>query len=188
MSEGDVAGGYWALMTHPATPPALQSRAHSEVHMLSHLMGRSSRDSLRRVHELEATCAELSDRLERTRTRHDAALKERDERITALQANLAACQSAPAEPPSAAPPQARIILRQLERLRARYAVLERRLKAERGRARGAEGRLATVLGSHTPSADTRVAAVVAASQTGESPPAQPKWTCVERRCCTWVGM
>jgi hypothetical protein len=52
-NEGDIAGAYWALMTHKTTPRAIGIRAHNEVHMLSHLMGRSSRKDTKRGRQLE---------------------------------------------------------------------------------------------------------------------------------------
>ncbi|HYC13219.1 MAG TPA: hypothetical protein VEC75_03165, partial [Stellaceae bacterium] len=48
MTSGEIAGAYWALMTHGGAPRAMQARAHNEIHMLSHLLGSSGRDDIRR--------------------------------------------------------------------------------------------------------------------------------------------
>jgi hypothetical protein len=147
MTSGDVAGAYWALMTHKAAPREMRIRAHNEVHMLSHLMGKSSRDDIKRLRQLEALCAELTERLAKTRARADAVLRERDARIGALGAQLAAARSAARAQPAPDPPPGggkRDV--ELDRLRARFATMERRLRVERARARAAEGRLADLEG------------------------------------------
>jgi len=41
VEEGHVAGGYWALMTHPRITKGLYMHVFGEVHMLSHFVGRN---------------------------------------------------------------------------------------------------------------------------------------------------
>jgi hypothetical protein len=158
MTSGDVAGAYWALMTHKAAPRAMRIRAFNEVHMLSHLMGKSSRDDIKRARQFEAAHAEMAQRLRRTRARTDAALKERDARIRALEAKLTAATVAPPAP-TGATQERRKRNAQADRLRARFATLERRLKVERARARSAERRLAETVeeGDRVPSVPQAVA-------------------------------
>jgi hypothetical protein len=59
LAHGDVAGSYWALMTHPLCGFELRRQAFGDVHMLSHLVGASNRADLRRLTTLEDECARL---------------------------------------------------------------------------------------------------------------------------------
>jgi hypothetical protein len=153
MASGEVAGAYWALMTHRGVPLTLRVRAHNEVHMLSHVMVKSNREDIKRLRQLEATCAELAERLEKTRARADATLQERDARIRALEQRLAA--SVPS--PVLALPTARRGRPdgRLDKLQARFGTLERRLKTERARARAAEARVNELQGGAGPRAPSR---------------------------------
>ena len=63
VASGDVPGAYWAVLTHPASPPALVQRTFGDVHMLSHLAGAENRADLRRMARLEQTCAESRARI-----------------------------------------------------------------------------------------------------------------------------
>ena len=69
LTEGDVPGPYWALMTHPRTTTALMIRAFGEVHMLSHLAGATNRADIRRLRALEGERQELSEQLAAARCR-----------------------------------------------------------------------------------------------------------------------
>ena len=69
LSQGDVPGPYWALMTHPRTTTALMMRAFGEVHMLSHLAGATNRADIRRLRILEGERQELSEQLADARRR-----------------------------------------------------------------------------------------------------------------------
>lgn len=50
---GDIAGAYWALMSHPGCPAGLLRDIFGEVHMLSHLVGSASRLDIARLTRLE---------------------------------------------------------------------------------------------------------------------------------------
>ena len=63
LSEGDVPGPYWALMTHPRCTPALMMQAFGEVHMLSHLAGATNRADIRRLRLLEGERRDLTGQL-----------------------------------------------------------------------------------------------------------------------------
>lgn len=82
--RGDIAGPYWALMSHPGTSPALMREIFGEVHMLSHLVGSASRLDIARLTELERELEQERERTARQETRLKAAA---DERI-ALQQRL----------------------------------------------------------------------------------------------------
>jgi hypothetical protein len=83
VAQGEIPGGYWAAMTHPATNDALVREIFGEVHMLSHLVGAANRADIRRLSALEAENAILRDKLARQQdhlrddiTRRDAKIRE----------------------------------------------------------------------------------------------------------------
>lgn len=53
LEKGNIAGAYWALMTHPSVTQRNLDRAFGDVHMMSHINGSSSRASIREVGELK---------------------------------------------------------------------------------------------------------------------------------------
>jgi hypothetical protein len=75
--RGDIAGPYWALMSHPATPPALVREIFGEVHMLSHLVGSASRLDIARLTRLEKELEQEKGRGVRQELRLKAAAEER---------------------------------------------------------------------------------------------------------------
>src|ERR1700733_7474727 len=99
--RGEIPGGYWATLTHPATTQAIIRDAFGEVHMLSHLVGAANRADIRRLCELEADNAELRARVERQQLALRDAVVTRDIRIQelrdALTQRIAAEPSAPGE-------------------------------------------------------------------------------------------
>jgi Uncharacterized protein conserved in bacteria (DUF2325) len=77
--QGGIPGGYWALLTHPATDRPLVEEAFGQVHMLSHMVGSSNRIDIVRLRTLERE------------------LGERDEKIARQQAHLSEGSQARAE-------------------------------------------------------------------------------------------
>ena len=75
--RGDIAGPYWALMSHPATPPALVRDIFGDVHMLSHLVGSASRLDIARLTQLEKDIEQEREKTARQQTRLKAAAEER---------------------------------------------------------------------------------------------------------------
>jgi len=75
--RGDIAGPYWALMSHPGTPAALVRDIFGEVHMLSHLVGSASRLDIARLTGLEKALGQERERTARQETRLKAAAAER---------------------------------------------------------------------------------------------------------------
>lgn len=103
VTVGDIAGAFWALITHPLAGAALKQRVYGEVHMLSHLAGHSNRSAQnelvalkRRVSELEGTL-ELFAETSRVRIkeieRRAEALAERGHRVDTLERELAATRA-----------------------------------------------------------------------------------------------
>jgi hypothetical protein len=69
-----------------------------EVHMLSHLVGAANRADIRRLRELEARNAELSEKVERQQAALREAVVTRDRIIDGLQRSLAAASTARVSP------------------------------------------------------------------------------------------
>ena len=87
--RGDIPGGYWAAMTHPAANDALVREIFGEVHMLSHLAGAANRADIRRLAELEAENDRLRAKLVRQQDQLRDGLVSRDARIHELNGLLA---------------------------------------------------------------------------------------------------
>lgn len=75
--RGDIAGPYWALMSHPATPPTLVRDIFGEVHMLSHLVGSASRLDIARLTQLERDLEQEREKTARQQMRLKTAAEER---------------------------------------------------------------------------------------------------------------
>lgn len=88
LAEGQVAGAYWALMTHPFVSVELAAHAHGEIHMLSHRTAAGHSDTLKRTAALERRCAELEEQLATATARSARQLAERDTTLRKLNARL----------------------------------------------------------------------------------------------------
>jgi Uncharacterized protein conserved in bacteria (DUF2325) len=89
LNKGDIPGAYWAVLTHPQTDDALVKLAFGDVHMLSHLVGAANRADIRRLRELEAENAALTDELRRARQQIRGGFASRDQIIRQLNELLA---------------------------------------------------------------------------------------------------
>jgi len=88
LDTGEVAGAYWALVTHPGTPKELLDRIYGEVHMLSHLAGASTRVDLRTLDRLRRRVQELEHELAAAKTQGQRQLTEKNTLQAALDAHL----------------------------------------------------------------------------------------------------
>jgi hypothetical protein len=77
--QGDIPGGYWAVLTHPATDRPLVEDAFGQVHMLSHMVGSSSRIDITRLRTLERELGERDEKISRQETRLSESARERAE-------------------------------------------------------------------------------------------------------------
>lgn len=77
--QGAIPGGYWAMITHPATNRALVEEAFGQIHMLSHMIGSSNRADVRRLRELERDLAERDDKIARQQARLAESASERSD-------------------------------------------------------------------------------------------------------------
>lgn len=137
VAAGRVPGAYWAFMTWDHIPVDIHARVFGEVHMLSHLMGRSAQAAASRLSELEATISALEVRLSRMRLQHEDALRDRDRQIFAYQERLRTKQAADGTPTQSPG-------RFADRRARAEGKRDRALMAARQRARAAETQVATL--------------------------------------------
>lgn len=84
LGQGNVAGAYWALMTHPSVSQENRDMAFGDVHMLSHINGASNRANIRDVEELKKKNEELG----YTDKKNSALISEMRSRIKFLEENI----------------------------------------------------------------------------------------------------
>jgi len=77
--QGNIPGGYWAVLTHPATVRPLVEEAFGQVHMLSHVVGSSNRIDITRLRTLERELGERDEKISRQETRLTEGSRERSE-------------------------------------------------------------------------------------------------------------
>jgi hypothetical protein len=171
LADGEIAGAFWAVMSHAhATPDLLEDASH-DVHMLSHQVGASSRADLRLLRELEREAHEVRELLERQRRSFESRLAERAQETATLE-RRAACTaelerelqaararleelqdvhrltrdlSAATSIAQRAGEQAAARAREAEEWRARCSAVERDLQRMRRERDAAEGELQRVL-------------------------------------------
>ena len=77
--QGNIPGGYWAVLTHPATDRPLVEEAFGQVHMLSHMVGSSNRIDIARLRTLERELGERDEKISRQQARLSESARERAE-------------------------------------------------------------------------------------------------------------
>src|ERR1700678_3984620 len=77
LDQGEIAGPYWALLTHAATDDQLVQDVFGDVHMLSHQVGAAARLDIARLRRLEAELGERDDKIARQQARLAASAAER---------------------------------------------------------------------------------------------------------------
>jgi hypothetical protein len=81
VERGDVAGPFWATLTHPRCDLAMIENVVRDMHMIQHQAGASARVDLNRFAELQTANAGLARELEQTR---DKAARAADARVREL--------------------------------------------------------------------------------------------------------
>jgi Uncharacterized protein conserved in bacteria (DUF2325) len=76
--QGGIPGGYWAVLTHPATDRPLVEEVFGQVHMLSHMVGSSNRIDITRLRTLERELGERDDKIARQEARLSEGARERE--------------------------------------------------------------------------------------------------------------
>lgn len=130
--SGQIAAGYWAVMSLAAIPMTVKKRVFGEVHMLSHLHGQGASQLASRLAAAERRIVELESRLQRAEVSKSEALAERD----AARAEVSAL--AQRQRPAIAGPASDVSDGKLAK---RLAKCERALVVARARARLAESEL-----------------------------------------------
>jgi hypothetical protein len=136
---GNVAAGYWAIMSHREIANNIKQRVFGEIHMLSHLHGRSIHQLTTKLAEMQRRCTELEGRLARSETARQTALSERDTALAAGDSLREMLAEREAQARNALPEGS--VARTLARLREELAQRERALLIARTRARQAEAGL-----------------------------------------------
>ncbi len=92
VDEGDISGAYWAAMSHPMSDRTLVQAIFGEVHMLSHIVGSSSRLDLARLRKLQIDLEAKDEKLAKQEDRIRNVSEERNgllQRVEQLEASLA---------------------------------------------------------------------------------------------------
>jgi len=126
LDQGDISGPYWAVLSHPASTSAVRQKAFGEVHMLSHIVGTSSRLDLARLRRLEQALGEKDAKIARQQQRLQQAALERDRLAQTIAALEGRTRLAPAREQTG-PDDVAVLSRRLEEQQARSASLEIRL-------------------------------------------------------------
>jgi Uncharacterized protein conserved in bacteria (DUF2325) len=142
LQRAEIAGGYWAVLSHPLSTEGLVRQVFGEVHMLSHLVGAANRADIRRLRELENEKAALLEKVARQQSQLRDALVKRDATIAGLNEMLGkAIASAQNLTRITIEPSDRIAQQPTAQL---IAALRRRLQAEVGSRDKIQRRLETV--------------------------------------------
>ncbi|WP_456406630.1 DUF2325 domain-containing protein [Thiolapillus sp.] len=94
LHKGDIAGAFWALVTHPQSDESLLFDIYGKVHMLSHLSGASIRVDMQQLNRLRRQVPELEQQLLLQHKQAKAALSARKAIIAKLERRLAAQKAA----------------------------------------------------------------------------------------------
>jgi hypothetical protein len=128
--QGEVAGAFWVVMTHPLAGEDLQHTVYAEVHMLSHQVGALQRADLRKLHTLQQREADWRVQMDALRREAQA----RDQRLQAMQRELAEARLLARKPSEPADTQELDSLRQsLRQAQSENAALREQLAGARGR-------------------------------------------------------
>jgi hypothetical protein len=92
LDEGEVPGGFWALVTRPLYDPGLTNRAYEDIHMLSHQIGAGQRADLKKLEDTRVALERLRKDATEQQHRHQQAIANRDRRLATFQDQLAHTQ------------------------------------------------------------------------------------------------
>ncbi len=95
IAAGDVAGAFWAALTHPRCTPLLEEQLCRDLHMVQHQAGACVRADLGKFQAISAAHAQLTQELHKAQQRHAVLLAEKNAqasehatRLMQLQASL----------------------------------------------------------------------------------------------------
>lgn len=93
VKEGDVAGAFWASLTHPCCDDALHESICRDIHMIQHQAGACTRADLARYTELQKRCDTQQEELERLQARHNRVVVEKTTELSRLSTVLMKTQA-----------------------------------------------------------------------------------------------
>jgi len=93
IASGDIAGAFWALLTHPNTVDNTLFQVYGKVHMLSHLSGATARIDMREFHQLEQRNQELESQIKKNKKVVKKKFDKKETYIKQLKTQLATAQS-----------------------------------------------------------------------------------------------
>lgn len=165
LRSGEVAGAYWAALTHPCCDVALQDMLGKDLHMFQHQAGAGARLEIARFNALAEEHALLGRELGRVQERMTRVMAEKAAEVEQLQAQL--CQARA----QAVAKDAKIaFLRQdMAALQSTVAQLEERQRLQR-RLQDAQARNQS-LEQHNAELRRRLAAAERAATPPQEPPA-----------------
>jgi hypothetical protein len=92
LAEGEVPGGFWALVTHPRCDTGLTNQAYEDIHMLSHQIGAGQRADLQKLKDARLEIQQLRQELAEQQHRHRQAIDSRDRRLATLREQMGVLQ------------------------------------------------------------------------------------------------
>jgi len=84
VDQGDIAGAFWAVMTHELATLGLKSQVYGEVHMLSHTAGASNRVDHETMAQSQKQIDQLQADMKALQASHRKAIDKRDHMIGQL--------------------------------------------------------------------------------------------------------
>ena len=93
VTTGDIAGAFWALLTHPDTVENTLFQVYGKVHMLSHLSGATARIDMREFHQLEQRNDSLENQIKKNETIANKKLDKKENQLKSLKIQLATLQA-----------------------------------------------------------------------------------------------
>lgn len=105
VKKGDIAGAFWALLTHPDSEKKLIDKVYGEVHMLSHISGASIRVDMQELtilrqenKELRAQQVEIISKNKKSLYEKEALIRKQDKQLKKLQLEVNALKVAASAP------------------------------------------------------------------------------------------
>lgn len=88
VNSGDVAGAFWATLTHPCCDDALRDKLCCDMHMLQHHAAAGAREGMDRMRAMQADNSALASRLAEAQQRNRRLVADRDREIQKLNMEL----------------------------------------------------------------------------------------------------
>lgn len=88
LDDGQVAGLFWAISTHPFSSSSLLDRVYGEVHMLSHLAGSSNRMDIQQLKSVKQQLRHTQQSQIEIKRAHQAQLSTKKQQIQSLEETI----------------------------------------------------------------------------------------------------